>query len=1346
MIKRFIVSLLLFVCATQSLWGQLLLFKNIGVNRGLSNNDVLNIAEDEMGYMWFATEEGLTRFDGSRCVNFYRDQQVNAISGNELNKILYDPSRDKLWIATQYHGLSVYDNATREFRLYNDTVESLPVSVTALTLSSDNKLWVGSYHNGVMLLDPDSDQVQLFSQSTLPGLVSNSVISLYDDGSGSIYIGHSNSGLSILSLSTYKVEHYDTSNSSILGDVVNSIYADSKGRIWIGTDKGASIFNPHVGSFTPVSLVNLECEVYDFKESSDGDMWIATGLYGVFVLQMHDVSNYYIKQQYQYSDGVGQLSALGVRAMHQDQYGNFWVATYGGGVDFIQKTPPLFWQMNYSNRPEDKESLTSRFAWGLAMDSQGRLWVGTDGDGINIFDNGKRVAEYSVSNSALESNNILSLHCDKRGRMWIGTYNQGLYLYEPSSGKIRKFPIDGISDVRDFFEDDKGQLWLVGWDILASIDLANLSVERCESQYLSNRVMRSVIIDSKDRIWIGLYGGGLLLLDSNINLLHRFSTDKELQSNMINSLLEDAQGRIIAGTGDGLVIIEEGDEDWSWQVVDKRSGLVNSHIKAIAVDTQSNIWVSTNKGVSMVASDGKLVRNFGAIDNVPISSFKSNSVLKDRDGAIYFGSQDGISIFNPERVLNAKDAVDIAITDFLTHSLGDVSHIAHNISGDKLVRLQHNDNNFTINFNPKDYSMHNRVEFRYRLDGYSSLWYKTTENKATFFNVEPGRYTFELQYRVANGQWSEESVMLPITINYPLLSSPLAVIIYFIIVIAFVVAMLNVYRTNLQNKHDLQIERETNRLDKELNKERLKFYTNITHELRTPLTLIVGPLEDLKRDTTLTNDHLRKVNYIAKSAERLLKLINQILDFRKTETENRELFIKRGSISDAVFEIASKYQSVANVNNNVVNVDIQPDITAYFDEEVLTVILDNLISNAIKYTNDGDVTIVLNECCDNGVDYITLSVADTGIGIDPESISLIFDRYYQADNRDQSSTVGTGIGLSLVKSLVDMHEGYIKVTSHLGVGSIFTVSLVKNNTYPMERHQQSVLSDNKFVEEYEVKPILLIVEDDFAIRQYIAEAFSERYTILEAKNGVEGIALAEEHIPDIIISDVMMPELSGTKLCAKLKGDIRTSHIPIVLLTAKDSLADKEMGYKVGADSYITKPFSASLLSSRINNLMESRKALAATFIQHTDIESRGDGSLEGVDFVEKEFIELLTQHIEENLTSNRLDVAFLADKMCMSNSSLYRKVKALTGITTNEYIRKVKLSRSKVLLSENRHSIVDVAFMVGFSNAIYFRQCFKDEYGVTPSRYIRSQQEAKQNIIQSSIASSQGEDANANS
>ena len=616
------------------------------------------------------------------------------------------------------------------------------------------------------------------------------------------------------------------------------------------------------------------------------------------------------------------------------------------------------------------------------------------------------------------------------------------------------------------------------------------------------------------------------------------------------------------------------------------------------------------------------------------------------------------------------------------------------------------------------------------LEGLENAWYSTQgDNQVTFRNIPHGNYVFKVKTRFRNQEWNENAAQLTVVIAPPLWLTWYAKLGYVILFIFALYALLRFYKRKLDLESSLEVERKQSLNKQELNEERLRFYTNITHELRTPLTLILGPLEDLLSDATLSPKHANKISIIHDSATRLLNLINRILEFRKTETQNRKLSVAKGDLGQLVQEVGLRYKEL-NPNNKVnyhIHIETE-DTEIFYDADMITIILDNLMSNAAKYTSEGDITLSLRSVEENQIKYTEISVSDTGHGIDAEALPHIFDRYYQAKSKYQAS--GSGIGLALVKGLSELHEGILKVESAVDTGTTFTLRLLTENTYPNAIHAQHDMEKKPMDAEEttitdtptENHPIVLVVEDNADIREYIRSSFTDIYEVITAKDGKEGWELAQVRIPNIIVSDIMMPVMDGIELCKRIKEDMRTSHIPVILLTAKDSLQDKEEGYASGADSYLTKPFSAKLLHSRINNLLETRKKIAS-LLALADTQPKQESAVSSLNKLDNEFLQKITQIIEENLEMEKMDIAFIADKMCMSHSTLYRKIKGLTDMSANEFIRKVKMRKGVELLMSRQYTISEIAYMIGFSSVAYFRQCFKDEYGMSPSDYVKQKQ-----------------------
>ena len=741
-------------------------------------------------------------------------------------------------------------------------------------------------------------------------------------------------------------------------------------------------------------------------------------------------------------------------------------------------------------------------------------------------------------------------------------------------------------------------------------------------------------------------------------------------------MMEDSRKRILVATREGIIIFKDVSQPNIFVSFGAKEGLENTQVRAIQEDHDGYIWISTNGGISRLDEKNKRFYNYNYHDGIPMGDFMDGSTCITPDGTLFFGSQNGACYFNPRELSSPREVSPVTITQFFIYNKQTESRdtrLPVPISN-RIVELPYNQNTFNISFNVLDYTQSSQVEFSYMLEGLENAWYSTQgDNQVTFRNIPHGNYVFKVKTRFRNQEWNENAAQLTVVIAPPLWLTWYAKLGYVILFIFALYALLRFYKRKLDLESSLEVERKQNLNKQELNEERLRFYTNITHELRTPLTLILGPLEDLLSDATLSPKHANKISIIHDSATRLLNLINRILEFRKTETQNRKLSVAKGDLGQLVQEVGLRYKEL-NPNNKVnyhIHIETE-DTEIFYDADMITIILDNLMSNAAKYTSEGDITLSLRSVEENQIKYTEISVSDTGHGIDAEALPHIFDRYYQAKSKYQAS--GSGIGLALVKGLSELHEGILKVESTVDTGTTFTLRLLTENTYPNAIHAQHDMEKKPMDAEEttitdtptENHPIVLVVEDNADIREYIRSSFTDIYEVITAKDGKEGWELAQARIPNIIVSDIMMPVMDGIELCKRIKEDMRTSHIPVILLTAKDSLQDKEEGYASGADSYLTKPFSAKLLHSRINNLLETRKKIAS-LLALADIQPKQESAVSSLNKLDNEFLQKITQIIEENLEMEKMDIAFIADKMCMSHSTLYRKIKGLTDMSANE-------------------------------------------------------------------------------
>lgn len=1152
--------------------------------------------------------------------------------------------------------------------------------------------------------------------------------------------------MSILSIKDKKIKNFTynkNDNKSLPSNNVQCIFKDNTGNIWVGTGRGLALFNPNTEEFIWLGEKNpsLSHLVYDIQQFNENQLWVATELGGIAIIDLSKTLFNTAEEIHVIQAGNNEynLNNSTVRCLFQDSHQNIWAGTWGGGINFLSSDGALFKSFSYSpNSPES--SLSTQIASAVCIDKQGLLWIGTDGGGINVLKDGQRIATYTEESGHLSGNSVQTALCDQKGNLWFGIFNGGIMYYNMQTKSFQQiFPEkESTQDVRSLFEDNNGTIWVGTSNGVFQIDRESKKILQHMNANAPDNLVRSVMKDKKGQIWVGSFGRGIFLYASNGKRLKEFNTYLNFPSNTINQIFEDSKGCIWAATGEGLVQFEN-NSPWKYKVYQRNEGLANTFIWAIEEDENQNIWFSTNQGISCFVRSEESVYNYDFRDNIPMASFTGRSVCKDKNGVMYFGSTNGLCYFTPSYILEKRQAPKaiigkITVFEPLVSENSNETEIS--LINKESVRLKHLQNNFNISFSIQDYSLNERVEYAYMLKGLENSWYTVKDpNNVTFRNLPPGKYEFMIKTRIRNQEWSDEISSIEIIIAPPFWLSWWAKLLYLISGTALLFIGLWAYRRKLNLEYLYESEKKSHEQEQELNDERLRFYTNITHELRTPLTLILGPLEDLVKSNTLSSKDHHRISVIHQSAVRLLNLINQILDFRKTETQNKRLCVTKGNLTNTVYEVGLKYKELNSKPDIQILIEAEEEnMFLFFDKEIITMILDNLISNALKYTDKGYIRIRAEWVTENGIRYAQLSVEDTGYGIGKEALAHIFERYYQESGEHQAS--GTGIGLALVKNLVKLHEGDIQVKSLPDIGTTFYLRLLAENTYPQALHGEDIHTEKQDAKaedstmkleaiepDKNARPIILVVEDNADIRNYIADSFTNLYEVKTAANGKEGLQIATDCIPDIIVSDIMMPVMNGVVMCQKLKADIRTSHIPVILLTAKDSITDKEEGYQAGADSYLTKPFSASLLQSRISNLLTQRRLLSERFAipEKQSMEEKRAIITESMSKLDKEFLDKITNTITEGLAAaENIDITVLSNVMCMSSSTLYRKVKALTGMSTNEYIRKIKMQLAEKYLLEGKYSISEIAFKVGINSNVYFRQCFKEEFGMSASDYLK--------------------------
>ncbi|MCW4118295.1 ATP-binding protein [Prevotella copri] len=1324
------------------------IFKNLGLKEGLSNGFVNDMIIDGQGFIWAATESGLTRIAGTKCTIFKNNN--SNIDNDGIMGLYYNKESNSIWILFKNGHIDVFDCKTQQFIHFTQKIPKK--SVADIKGAADGGIWIAYYDGTIQHYTPKNQKFSTISNKRLPN-IKNGIRSITDDGNDHLYIGLRIEGLYVYNLRTQKTKyfrHNPNDPQSLPGDNVRSICIDHAKNIWVGTNLGLGLLDPFTGKFkvfkhianNPASLAGDN--IHQIIEMNDRTLWIASDIGGISVLDLNLYKNP-LTEELKFSQITKENSGLSSnnnRRIIQDSFGNIWIANYSMGIDFIAKSAASINTLQYMGKALEEVT-------GLYCDHQGNLWIGRD-NLMSLYQNGKLMQTWNFSSYlSNSSSSIYVFEEDKKGNIWCGTSDNGVLKFNPHTHSFTRINYAQNLDVHALCENAQGKMWVGTEAGIFSVENDKINKEQELNRQMGNNltIIYSIKEDNYGQIWIGTLDRGVFVFSKQMKLIVHLTEKNLLATNSINHIIKDADGGIWMATMRGLAYVQNPLQPGAIKNYDERYGIKDSHIRAISQDKQGNIWVSMFSGIACLNIHKQRFYNYDYESGIPTSNFVEASAVTTPDGTIYFGSPGGICFFNPQQLTEPKAVSPIQIIN--CERVGKLSDqfasrlISPNNEG--IICLSHDDNTFKINFTIKDFSQEGNVEYSYMMKGLDDQWYETEgDNEVTFRNLKPGDYTFIIRAKLKNQDWEDASTAeMKVVVNPPLWLTWWAKLCYVLLIMGILGYFFRSYQKQLLLRNSLVQEKWESKQRQQVNEERLRFFTNITHELRTPLTLILGPLEDLMEDKEIAERVHHKIGCIHASAERLLNLINDILEFRKTQTQNRKLTVAKANLGALVREIGVRFKDLNQNSRLNILLNIQTGVPElYFDSEVINTVINNLMSNAIKYTPEGSITLSLTMPEDNTV---AIAVEDTGYGIDKDALPHICDRYYQENGNHQAS--GTGIGLALVKSLATLHQAELTVESEKGRGSKFTFSLKADRTYPEALHKDDNqdLATAENAEENEttskeptedIRPLLLIVEDNADIRLYIEESLHEDYRIIQACNGREGMEQAFSKVPDIIVSDIMMPEMDGIKMTHILKEDIRTSHIPIILLTAKTSINDQEEGYDSGADSYLTKPFSAKLLHSRIRNILSGRRRLADYIVQKNisqfetsadeqqtsqkATEEKEDAMTCQISNLDKKFLEKLNKLIENHISTDDLDMAFMTDKMAMSHSTFYRKVKALTGMSANEYIKKAKLRHSMTLLKKGEYSIAEVAILAGFNNLGNFRESFKREFGKSPSEILK--------------------------
>ncbi|MFC4142861.1 two-component regulator propeller domain-containing protein [Pedobacter mendelii] len=1371
-----IISILLITCGFASAQKSQLQFSRLDLSNGLSNNQVTAIYKDIQGYMWFGTMAGLNRYDGYQFKVFkHNSRDSKTLSDDFINTISELPDA-KLLIDTRA-GLNIFDLEKQSF--IQDVApyfKKLGIFTTKIIGVKKDKLgnfWFNAGGDGVFIYQPNKKQtIQLkCADKNLGALGIAPVAHIQNDDKGNFYVLHTDKTFELIEIGSLKIKKRFTLLKTKEQTEFKSLrfFIDNSGAffIWSFNDQdGLTYYDPKINQ---VKYFNKKQGglnnnlITGIIQDDNGQIWIGTDHGGINVLDKKTFEISYVESR---EDDPKTLSQNSVVSLYKDDSGIIWVGTFKKGISYYHQNIikfPLFKHLasNANSLPYDD---VNRFV----EDDKGNLWIGTNGQGLIYYD--RKTQSYlkykhNPSNQNSISNDIVvSLFIDDEKKLWIGTYFGGLDCFDGNNFKHYRHEtknINSLGDDRiwDIIEGDDKKLWIgtlgAGIDVL---DRSNGIFTHYKAYSSKNSVASNFITallkDKNGNAYIGT-SSGLDFWEKKTNKFTHFNADPHLKNSLSNGnvydILEDSYGFIWITTRDGLNRYDP--RKAHFEVYRMENGLPDNTTLNIVEDKNKNLWLSTTKGLTFIKVKKNVngfaysFRNYDQQDGLQGKEFNVNSAYVTKKGELIFGGANGFNMFKPEDIKTDHSKPEIALSELqiANKAVGVDEEFDGEIILNKILNstsklsLNHRNNVISVEFTALNYFNPDKIKYRYMLEGFDKTWQEPSGNlrRATYTNLDPGSYIFKVASTNSAGDWVANEKRISIKILPPFWKTPLAYLLY----LSFIGGVLFLVRQRGIRKLKTEFAIEQERLEAkrmhELDLMKIKFFTNISHEFRTPLSLIITPMEKLIKQTEEIGKK-QQMQMIHRNGRRLLNMVNQLLDFRRMEVQQLKLDYKLGDIVDFIKELTYSFTDIADKKN--IKFHFESDLTSLiteFDYDKIERILFNLLSNAFKFTPEsGEVAVKLSSMqSESNKTILLINITDNGIGIDEDKLNRIFDRFFQSDIPGSFVNQGSGIGLSITKEFVRMHGGKVWAESEVGVGSKFTVkipfneadvTIVENSKLSFTvKSPLRIVAEEKNqpnFSEYNKKPILLLVEDNDDFRFYLKDNLNEYYQIFEASNGKEGWQKVLSVHPDLVVSDVSMPEMNGIDLCRKIKGDQRTANTPVILLTALTGEEMQISGLETGANDYLMKPFNFEILLFKIKNQLTQLKSSEIKFKKQVNISPKTDE----IESVDEKFMRQLTLLIENNVSNSEYSVDQLSGEMNMSRVSLYKKVLLLTGKSPVEYIRYYRLKKSTQLLEKSQLTISEIAYEVGFNNPKYFTKYFKQEFNMLPSAYITQKSNKK--------------------
>lgn len=1307
-----------------NLEAQVIEFQRVGLADGLSQLSVMDITQDKFGNVWIGTRNGLNRFDGKRMVTYKTSGDHSCILENQIQQLFSEDSL--IWIRTP--------NSISEFNLYTESFRTYSLSsITALYVSGDS-VWVAT-NSGLFRLDR---QTRGFLKIPVT-LRENEIITCLNSFQNDLLLG--------TNMGVWRLGRTGLSLLMKRKRQVKCLFLDSNYYLWVGTNNHGlfqmrdSVIIRHFQGEHDISNAFVRC----VEEDEEGRIWVGT-FQGLDVISQDGRIAHYDHNK----SIPSSLSHNSIWALFRDRDGAMWVGTYFGGVNIFHPTRRVF--TYYPESGLDHKSINFRVVGQVIEDHARNLWICTDGGGLNHLDRHTGVFTYyqkQLDGNSLSGNNVKSLCWQGDSILWIGTHRGGLNRFHLTSGTFDQFEFDAsyldsshVFEVRAVirYEDDLlvgTSSGLLRFDLQTETFSHFLSIE--DRKKVSSSIF-SLWKENDHSIWFGTEKTGLFRYDTYDRRLKNYRGNRtqadHLPSDFIYTIYRDYMGRVWIGTSDGLSEYMPSED--RFRSYHKEDGMAGNMVFGIVASLLGGLVVETDKGLSYFNPETESFRNITFDNGLPLRELSPNGLLSTTDGYLVVSGMEGLVIFHEVDFLNQKPRYYPNVTGLSINqqAVTPSSHpdvIRETIMKAPRIELAHQHSSITFSISDMSFIKSSHQGLEYKLEGFDDTWIQAGErSEVTYTNLDDGDYAFFVRSIHA----PEFMTRIPLRMSPPFYLSMWAIAFYILIGVLIILLINYQYVRQSRLAYNLAAEKERYATEEDLNQKKINFFTNISHEFRTPLTLMAGQLELLLENANLRPTTYNKLLSIQKHTLRLKNLISELLNFRKLEQGKLDLKMKEHDYLAFIREIYASFTELANHSD--IDYTLNTDLDAvhlWFDHSQLEKVYYNLLANAFKFTPEGGQVMVniyeINE-------FVYTEVINTGSTIPADLAEKVFDRFYQLDNIENASARGTGIGLALAKGIVDEHQGIISLnSSYTDKTTTFSVGVRKGKQHidpsnlVLDSAVAPLIKDTNDLKEAtqgytKSSETILIVEDNPDVMNFLTELISPLFAIKKATNGAEAIQLVRKDPPDLILSDVLMPTMSGTEMCTQLKRDLLTSHIPIVLLTAKGADEHRIEGLETGADDYIAKPFNAKVLLARINNMLNSRKVLHNKYSENP-IQFQKKVAKKRID---KEFMDRAHQAVLSNLDNSAYNVELFAKDMALGRTNLFKKLKGITGQTPNEFILGLRLGKAaQQILLHPEKPVSEIAYGCGFSNPSYFSRAFKKKYQLSPVEYRSKAPQSEQSI-----------------